>query len=116
MPDYQDIHYEVVDPVATITLARPEAMNGWTPLMALEVRHAVHSAANDPAVVGIIITGEGRAFCAGADMNNLQGITEGGGFAADGEAARALGSPTPTPRPTPISTAPTRTCWRARSR
>ena len=90
---YQDIRYEVSDPVATITLDRPEAMNAWTPLMALEVRHAVHQAANDPAVVGIVITGEGRAFCAGADMNNLQSITEGGDFAVEGESARRLAVP-----------------------
>jgi len=90
---YDDITYEVSDPVATITLNRPEAMNAWTPLMGLEVRHAVHRAANDPAVVGIVITGAGRAFCAGADMNNLQSITEGEGFDAGAEAARALAVP-----------------------
>lgn len=90
---YQDIRYEVDDPVATITLDRPEAMNAWTPLMGLEVRHAVHQAARDPAVVGIVITGGGRAFCAGADMDNLQSISEGGGFDAGAEAAERLAVP-----------------------
>jgi enoyl-CoA hydratase/carnithine racemase len=90
---YEDIRYEVRDPVATITLHRPEAMNAWTPLMGLEVRHAVHRATNDPAVVGIVITGEGRAFCAGADMHNLQSITEGDGFDAGAEAAERLAVP-----------------------
>ena len=90
---YEDITYEVADPVATITLHRPEAMNAWTPLMALEVKHAVHAAANDPAVVGIVVTGEGRAFCAGADMNNLQSITEGEGFDAGNDAAERLAVP-----------------------
>ena len=88
-----EISYEVDDPVATITLNRPEALNAWTPRMGTEVRHAVATAAADPAVVGIVITGAGRAFCAGADMNNLQSITEGGDFAAEGDSARRLAVP-----------------------
>jgi enoyl-CoA hydratase/carnithine racemase len=74
---YKEIIYAVEDPVATITLNRPEALNAWTTSMAVEVRHAVYRAERDPAVVGIVITGAGRAFCAGADMNMLQGITTG---------------------------------------
>jgi enoyl-CoA hydratase/carnithine racemase len=74
---YEQIIYDVDDPVATITLNRPEALNAWTDRMGLEVRHAVHRAASDPAVVGIVITGAGRAFCAGADMNMLSSISEG---------------------------------------
>ena len=96
MPDdtaYEDITYEVSDPVATITLHRPEAMNAWTPLMGLEVKHAVHRATIDSAVVAIVITGAGRAFCAGADMNNLQSITEGEGFDAGTAAAERLAVP-----------------------
>ncbi|MGH9084672.1 MAG: enoyl-CoA hydratase [Acidimicrobiales bacterium] len=80
---YDEILYEVDDPVATITLNRPEALNAWTPRMGTEVRHAVATAAADPTVVGIVITGAGRAFCAGADMNNLSSITEGGRFDDD---------------------------------
>src|SRR5579875_3224686 len=71
---YSQIIYEVDDPVAVITLNRPEALNAWTMRMAAEVRHAVYRAEADPAVVGIVITGAGRGFCAGADMNMLQGI------------------------------------------
>lgn len=81
---YEQIIYTVDDPVATITLNRPESLNAWTGRMAAEVRHAVFSAEADPAVVGIVITGAGRAFCAGADMKNLQSLTEGGrDFATD---------------------------------
>src|SRR5581483_8521611 len=68
---YGEIIYVVEDPVATSTLNRPDALNAWTQRMAAEVRHAVAEAEADPAVVGIVITGAGRAFCAGADMNNL---------------------------------------------
>ncbi|MGZ4695710.1 MAG: enoyl-CoA hydratase-related protein [Acidimicrobiales bacterium] len=77
-PTYQEILYEVEDPVALITLNRPEALNGWTSRMGAEVRHAVAAAEADPAVVGIVITGAGRAFCAGADLNVLDSLTEGG--------------------------------------
>lgn len=90
---YRDIGYEVREPVATITLDRPGAMNAWTPLMSLEVKHAVHRATVDPAVVGIILTGAGRGFCAGADMGNLSDLTAGGGFAADAADAEALAVP-----------------------
>jgi len=75
---YEQILYEVDDPVATITLNRPEALNAWTTRMGGEVRHAVAQAEKDPNVVGIVITGAGRGFCAGADMNMLAGISEGG--------------------------------------
>jgi enoyl-CoA hydratase/carnithine racemase len=76
---YDEITYSVEDPVATITLNRPEALNAWTMKMANEVRHAAYRAERDPAVVGIVITGAGRAFCAGADMKMLQGIGSGSG-------------------------------------
>jgi enoyl-CoA hydratase/carnithine racemase len=74
---YDDIRYEVDDPVAVITLSRPQALNAWTEQMDLEVRDALMRAAADPKVVGIVVTGEGRAFCAGADMNLLSGISSG---------------------------------------
>jgi enoyl-CoA hydratase/carnithine racemase len=80
---YEEILYEVEDPVATITLNRPKSLNAWTDRMAAEVRHAVARAEDDKAVVGIIITGAGRAFCAGADMTTLTSITEGGRLGAE---------------------------------
>ena len=76
---YEHILYEVEDPVALIVLNRPEKLNAWTDRMGLEVRHALEQAERDERVVGIIITGAGRAFCAGADMSRLQAITEGKG-------------------------------------
>jgi enoyl-CoA hydratase/carnithine racemase len=79
---YQDILYEVTDPVATITLNRPEFLNAWTGRMGHEVADAMAQAEADPAVVGIVITGAGRGFCAGADMKMLQGITGGDGDSA----------------------------------
>jgi enoyl-CoA hydratase/carnithine racemase len=76
---YEQIIYEVNDPVATVTLNRPESLNAWTQRMGVEVRHAVTRAEDDPSVVGIVITGAGRAFCSGADMKNLASIRDGGG-------------------------------------
>jgi len=80
---YDEILYEVTDPVATITLNRPDQLNAWTNRMGTEVRHAVATAEADPAVVGIVLTGAGRGFCAGADMKTLTSITEGGTLAPD---------------------------------
>jgi enoyl-CoA hydratase/carnithine racemase len=77
---YQEILYDVSDPVATITLNRPDRLNAWTDRMAAELRHAVAQAEQDPAAVAIVITGAGRGFCAGADMKMLQSISEGGGI------------------------------------
>src|SRR5438445_13819800 len=59
--------------------------------MGAEVRHAVAQADADPAVVGIILTGAGRGFCAGADMKMLSSITTGGaGAVADDVSALAV--------------------------
>jgi enoyl-CoA hydratase/carnithine racemase len=87
--EYEQIRYEVSDPVATITLDRPEALNAWTTRMGAEVRHAVGRASVDPAVVGIVITGAGRGFCAGADLNMLTTISGGGTEAGRAELAGA---------------------------
>lgn len=74
---YQEILYEVNDPVAVITLNRPEALNALTARMMAEVRHALAAAESDPAVVGIVLTGAGRGFCAGADMQGLNATASG---------------------------------------
>src|SRR5580765_2839721 len=71
---YQHILYEVSDRIATITLNRPERMNAWTAIMERDVRHAMETAAADDNVRVIVLTGAGRAFCAGADMEGLKAI------------------------------------------
>ena len=71
---YQHILYEVSDRIATITLNRPDRMNAWTAVMEHDVREAMMSAAKDGNVRVIVLTGAGRAFCAGADMEALKTI------------------------------------------
>src|SRR5258707_267086 len=71
---YQHILYEVSEKIATITLHRPDRMNAWTPIMERDVRHAMEAAAADDNVRVIVLTGSGRAFCAGADMEALKGL------------------------------------------
>jgi enoyl-CoA hydratase/carnithine racemase len=68
--------------VAIITLNRPASLNGWTTALGDEVKHAIWQAEQDPRVVGIVVTGAGRAFCAGADMKMLSSIVEGDSAAA----------------------------------
>ena len=75
MSEYQDIEYVVEDPCATITLRRPEQLNAFTYNTLAEIRDAVARAASDQAVVGIIVTGAGRAFSAGLDMQVLAATT-----------------------------------------
>ena len=71
---YQQILYEVREKIATITLNRPDRMNAWTAIMERDVRHAMEAAASDDNVRVIVLTGAGRAFCAGADMEGLKAI------------------------------------------
>ena len=82
---YEHIQYDVDDPVAVITLNRPEALNAITGRMQAELRHALAAAEADSSVVGIVLTGAGRGFCAGADIGGLQAQAgnSGGGAAED---------------------------------
>ncbi len=84
---YKDILYQVDGPVGVITLNRPKSLNAWTHRMTVEFRDAVEHAEVDPAVVGIVITGAGRAFCAGADFNLLE---ETSSLAGDTSALESL--------------------------
>jgi enoyl-CoA hydratase/carnithine racemase len=79
---YELITYERRDAVGLITLNRPERLNAWTPTMAVEQARAIEEANADPAVGAIVMTGAGRGFCAGADMeatfkSRLTGVDPG---------------------------------------
>lgn len=69
--------YEVRDNVALLTLNRPERLNAWNGELGTAYFDYLDQAEADPDVKVIVVTGAGRGFCAGADMDVLQGI-EGG--------------------------------------
>jgi enoyl-CoA hydratase/carnithine racemase len=70
MPDYTQIRYEVSDSIATVTLARPEKMNAFTGVMMRELLDVFDVIDADDAVRAVIVTGDGKAFCAGADLSS----------------------------------------------
>jgi enoyl-CoA hydratase/carnithine racemase len=77
------VRYESGGGVATVTLNRPDRLNAWTQEMSVQYFAALERAAADPEVRSIVVTGAGRGFCAGADMDLLQAV--GGGEAVVGE-------------------------------
>jgi enoyl-CoA hydratase/carnithine racemase len=66
---YEFIRYELADHIATITLARPEKLNAINGAMVRELIAAFEAADADDEVRVVIVTGDGRAFCAGADIS-----------------------------------------------
>jgi enoyl-CoA hydratase/carnithine racemase len=80
--DLRAIRYEVSERVATITLARPERLNAWTGRMHTEYRWALDDAEHRDDVRIVVVTGDGRGFCAGADAKALDGHVERGGYDA----------------------------------
>ena len=82
---YEQIISETRGRVGVIRLNRPEKLNAWTGQMGEEILDQVGKWNSDPGIGAILLTGEGRAFCAGADM---------GGFAARAQAnAQGSGEP-----------------------
>jgi len=75
---YETVLYEATDGVATVTLNRPERLNAWNAQLGVELGDAMATADEDDDVRVVIVTGAGRAFCAGAD---LSGGEFGGGAA-----------------------------------
>jgi enoyl-CoA hydratase/carnithine racemase len=67
--DYSTVTYEVRDTILTLTLNRPDQLNAFTVVMANELEHAFRRASSDDDVRVIVVTGAGRAFCAGMDLS-----------------------------------------------
>jgi enoyl-CoA hydratase/carnithine racemase len=90
--DFEQIRYSVDDGIATITLNRPDRMNAFTGTMMTELIHAFVQTDADDDVRVVIVTGEGRAFCAGADLEaggdtfdlKKRGYDAGGAIPRDG--------------------------------
>lgn len=68
---YREISYERRGRGAWIRLERPDALNTLTPTLVAEMDRALDDALADPEVIAIVVTGAGRAFCAGADLKFL---------------------------------------------
>jgi enoyl-CoA hydratase/carnithine racemase len=89
---FQDLRHEIVDHVATITFARPDRLNAFRAGTMREFLAVLDLVDADDDVRAVVVTGEGRAFCAGADIS-------GGARAFEPTAARdASGGPPPVPR------------------
>ena len=83
---FETLLYDVRDSTALITLNRPDKLNTWNGTVAAELGQALRDAEADDSVRAIVLTGAGRAFCAGADLERggetFSGRERGGG---DGE-------------------------------
>jgi enoyl-CoA hydratase/carnithine racemase len=91
---YETIAYEISESILTITLSRPDKLNAFTVVMARELIDAFDRADADDEVRAIIVTGAGRAFCAGADLS-------AGAATFDRIARRARPAPPTRPDGTP---------------
>ncbi len=94
--------YERRDPgIALLTLNRPERLNAWNGELATRYFELLDAAAADPDVKVIVVTGAGRGFCAGADMDTLQGIgaSSGGSGAESAAGGRPQYHTTLVPKP-----------------
>jgi 2-(1,2-epoxy-1,2-dihydrophenyl)acetyl-CoA isomerase len=88
--------FEKADGIATVTLNRPEKLNALTPQMRVKMRQAFEDVSADDSVRVLILTGEGKGFCAGADIVTVAERTE----LADDESMRSLRlKPVATNRP-----------------
>jgi enoyl-CoA hydratase/carnithine racemase len=76
---YETLRYEVADEILTLRLHRPDQLNAFTVTMANELIDAFDRAGKDDHVAAIVVTGSGRAFCAGMDLSsegNVFGLDE----------------------------------------
>jgi enoyl-CoA hydratase/carnithine racemase len=76
--------FDVADGVAVLTLNRPERLNAWTPELQTRYFDLLAECAARDDVRAIVVTGAGRGFCAGADMQSLQALSGNGGGAIEG--------------------------------
>src|ERR1043166_6665646 len=90
--------YEVRDRIATLTLNRPDRLNAWTGGLARRYYSLLEDAAADPDVRVIVVTGAGRGWCAGGDMDSLQGGADSDDPGAVG-LDRPIWFPTTIPKP-----------------
>ena len=83
--EYKVVELEISDQIATIMLNRPDRLNAWTMKMHAEYRSALKAADEDANVRAIIVTGNGKGFCAGADSLILEAVKKKGYGSAEKE-------------------------------
>jgi 2-(1,2-epoxy-1,2-dihydrophenyl)acetyl-CoA isomerase len=83
---WKNLQLEIRDAVAVVRLDRPEVLNSLNEALLVELSAALRSVADDRGVRALVLTGNGRAFCAGADLN--PGGAPGGGSPGDNVARR----------------------------
>ena len=81
---FSTIRTETRGEVLLVTLARPQRMNAWTPTMGDELATAIRWANRSPGIGAIVLSGEGRGFCAGADMEDTFSVRIEGGDPGQG--------------------------------
>jgi enoyl-CoA hydratase/carnithine racemase len=95
---FEQIIYNVEDAVAWVTLNRPARLNAWTSIMEAEVRTAMQQADRDEAVRVIVLTGAGRGFCSGADVQGMAEMFSGAGGRPISEMMRERQARNPVPK------------------
>jgi enoyl-CoA hydratase/carnithine racemase len=87
MPEYETLLYEKKGHVLLLTLNRPDKLNAWSGRMEMEFLQALEEMNSDREIRCMVVTGAGRAFCAGGD---IKGFSEGLGGARDGTGPSSL--------------------------
>ena len=95
---FEHILYNVEDAVAWVTLNRPARLNAWTSIMECEVRGAMQKAEHDDAVRVAVLTGAGRGFCSGADLQGMAEMFAGAPGRAISEIVREHQDRNPIPK------------------
>lgn len=70
MSRYDTVNYSVDGPVGIVTLNRPDALNSFDTALRRDLHDALSAAGDDPAIRAVVVNGEGRSFCAGADLKD----------------------------------------------
>lgn len=68
---YETLLTEIINSVQIIKMNRPEKLNAWIPLMGQEMTEVINQANGNEDVVAIVLSGEGKGFCAGADIDGF---------------------------------------------
>ena len=87
---FETLRCEVAEGVATLTLARPQALNAFSQPMQRELARLIPRLAEDPAVRAVLLTGAGRAFCAGGDIREMDTVEDASPLAARERLQRML--------------------------